>query len=154
MRKLSMTLAGAVAVGGLALSSGTAGASTVHTVSATSTGTVSAAGTVHTESAWPKGSKFAAYFKGKGLKVDTVTVWDKRIKNGKPTVSGWAYIEVSEPHKKFYILWATKKFKNVVSIKLMLHNRKFKNNSLLCAGVAPTRSNVNHVGTACAKVHS
>src|SRR4051794_18949690 len=112
MRKLSMTLAGAVALGGLALSSGTAGAGTVHTVSATSKSTVSAAGTVHTESAWPKGSKFNGYIKGKKLRVDTTTVWDKRLKNGKPKVSGWAYIEVSEPHKKFYILWATKKFKN------------------------------------------
>ncbi|WP_433173318.1 hypothetical protein [Actinoallomurus sp. CA-150999] len=152
MRKLSMTLVGAIAVGGLALTSGTANASTMQTVSATSTGTVTAAGTVHTENAWPKGSKFAAYVKGKGLKVDSVTVWDKRIKNGKPTVSGWAYLEVSEPHKKFYILYATKKFKNVVSIQLKV-NRKFANNTLLCAGVAPKKQYINHVGTACAKVH-
>ncbi|GAA4627097.1 hypothetical protein GCM10023196_037950 [Actinoallomurus vinaceus] len=139
MRKLSMALAGAVALGGLALTTGTA-----------------SAGTVHTESSWPKGSKFAAYFKGHGLKVDQVTVWNKKIKNGKPTVWGWGYVEVSEPKHKFRIIWASKYTKKPgkPSIVVWKTGKKFANGTLLCAGVAPTKAFVNHVGTACAKVHS
>ncbi|GAA0353855.1 hypothetical protein NE235_25420 [Actinoallomurus spadix] len=143
MRRLSMALAGAVAVAGLAFTGGTASASTVHTASA---------GTVHTESAWPCGSKFCAYVKGKGLKVDTVTVWSKTKASKGTKVSGWAYIEVAAPKHKFYILWAKKKFKNVPSIELIV-KKKFPNKTRLCAGVAPTKAYVNHAGAACATVH-
>ncbi|WP_433173320.1 hypothetical protein [Actinoallomurus sp. CA-150999] len=131
MRKLSLVLAGAAAAAGLALTSGTAGASTVHTDNATKCG-----------------KNWCAQVKGKGLKVDYVRVYRPSGKK----FSGYGYVEVSPPHKKTYFLW-WQKSKNATAIRLKLHNKKFPNNTTLCSGVAPSMKNQDYAGDACAVVH-
>ncbi|MCO5998497.1 hypothetical protein [Actinoallomurus rhizosphaericola] len=131
MRKLSMVLAGAVAVAGLAFTSGTAGASTVHTESASKCGT-----------------KWCGYVNGKKLRVESITVSHK----GSTKWSGYIYIEVTTPHHKPYFLWTTKSFKNVKFARADV-KRSFPNKTLLCTGVDKQKRNVDHVGDACFTIH-
>ncbi|MCO5996735.1 hypothetical protein [Actinoallomurus rhizosphaericola] len=130
MRKLSMALAGATAVAGLALTAGTAGATTVHTAGGAKCG-----------------SKWCATVRGSGLKVDTFNTHLRSYK----AFSGYPYVEVEPPHKKVYFLWWNR-VKNVHGFDGKL-DRKFPNKTVLCFGVAPTKAYQDHPGDACFTVH-
>ncbi|MCO6004986.1 hypothetical protein NE236_08330 [Actinoallomurus purpureus] len=131
MRKLSMVLVGAAAAAGLALTGGTASATTVHTDNATKCG-----------------SKWCAAVVGKGLKVNTVTIYRPNHK----MFSGYPYVEVAAPHHKTSFIWGPK-VKNAVEARAYVY-KKFPNKTMLCSGVAPHKVNQDYAGDACAVVHS
>ncbi|WP_433173322.1 hypothetical protein [Actinoallomurus sp. CA-150999] len=127
MRKLSMVLVGASAAAGLALTTGTAGASTVHT-----------------ESANPCGTKWCANVDARGVHVAKERIFLRSRKQ----FTGYPYVEVLAPHHKPTFIWKAKITKKVGS-KVIQINKTFANKTELCFGVAPKKSNIDHVGDAC-----
>ncbi|MCO6004987.1 hypothetical protein NE236_08335 [Actinoallomurus purpureus] len=132
MRKLSIVLAGASAVAGLALTAGTAGASTVHT-----------------ESANPCGTTWCAAVNARGVHVVAAKITLRSRKQFK----GYPYVEAIAPHHKITWIWKARITKTVGS-KTITINRKFASKTMLCIGVAPTKSRIDHVGDACMILHA
>ncbi|GAB3968388.1 hypothetical protein GCM10029978_037720 [Actinoallomurus acanthiterrae] len=127
MRKLSMVLAGASAVAGLALTAGTADASTVHT-----------------ESANPCGTTWCAYVNARGVKVYAAKIF---LRSRKQFKKGYPYVEVIQPHHKPTWIWGAEIQKRVGTRTVQI-NKTVADKTVLHIGVAPTRAKKNYKGDA------